>query len=187
MSKALGAVNCQVDPSRLAQPISGRAIRADAYAHRQMIHPLVYRDLITHVVFLGAPSTGKSHLLREEERLTQANRFLFTDTNALTTCLFAQYYHGAAEPRLAQLAAEAVTRYDLVFLCGAEIPYDDSWDRSGDVWRQVFQRQTEADLIQRRVPYLPLSGSLSERIARVEDLLGHYRKYRSVGELITGR
>lgn len=103
------------------------------------------------------------------------------------SCLFAQYYHGAAEPRLAQLAGAAVTRYDLVFLCGAEVPYDDTWDRSGDVWRQIFQRQTEADLIRRRVPYLPLSGSLSQRIAWVEDVLGHYRKYRSLGELITGR
>jgi HTH-type transcriptional repressor of NAD biosynthesis genes len=36
------------------------AIRNDPYAHRHLIDPLVYRDLIARVAFLGAMSTGKT-------------------------------------------------------------------------------------------------------------------------------
>lgn len=44
------------------------------------------------------------HLEREEAHLAQANRYLFTDTNALTTYRFSLYYHGNATPYLAELA-----------------------------------------------------------------------------------
>ncbi|MFZ5814189.1 MAG: AAA family ATPase, partial [Bacillota bacterium] len=139
MSRALGAVDRQVDPDRRAVPVSGRAIREAPYAHRRFIHPMVYRDLITNVLFVGAPSTGKTtlartlaerfgtvwmpeygreyweahqvdrrltpeqlvaiaegHIEREERLLLEADRYLFTDTSAWTTYLFALYYHGSA-------------------------------------------------------------------------------------------
>jgi len=60
MSKALGAINRQVDDERSKYPISASLIRKDPFVFRKYIHPRVYRDLITNVVFLGAPSTGKS-------------------------------------------------------------------------------------------------------------------------------
>ncbi|MFM7615708.1 MAG: AAA family ATPase, partial [Synechococcales cyanobacterium] len=96
----------------------------------------MYQDLIINIVFLGAPSTGKTtiarrmateyetvwmpeygreywekhhvdcrlsleqlvdiaegHLERENQLLYQANQYLFTDTNAITTYLFALAYH----------------------------------------------------------------------------------------------
>ena len=131
MSLALGAVNRIVDRERKLRPISGTEIRKHPDAFREYLPPLVYRDLITNVVFLGAPSTGKTtiaarlaqeyatvwmpeygreyweehqvnrrlspeqlgeiaerHLEREERLLHQANRYLFTDTNAITTYIF---------------------------------------------------------------------------------------------------
>ena len=60
MSVALNAVNRFVDPSRKIMPISGSAIRKNPHEFKEFIHPLVYRDLITNIVFLGAPSSGKS-------------------------------------------------------------------------------------------------------------------------------
>src|SRR5258706_6692121 len=175
MSLALGAVNRVVDKTRNAVPISGSAIRANLYQYRAYLHPMVYRDLITHVVFLGAPSTGKTtiaermaqtfntvwmpeygreywethqverrltleqlveiaegHLEREEKLLGQADQYLFVDTNPITTHMFSKYYHGTAAPRLAELAQQAATRYDVIFVCDTDIPYDDTWDRSGD-------------------------------------------------------
>lgn len=135
MSIALGAVNRLVDPSRQTIPISGMETRENPFDCREFIHPLVYRDLITNIVFLGAPSTGKTtiaermameyktvwmaeygreyweknrierrlsleqlvqiaegHLEREENLLYQANQYLFTDTNAITTFMFSQVY-----------------------------------------------------------------------------------------------
>ena len=71
MSRALGAVDRRVDPARAAVPVSGTLIRADPYAWRAFVHPLVYRDLVTNVVLLGAPSTGKTTLAA---RLAEAHR-----------------------------------------------------------------------------------------------------------------
>lgn len=227
MSRALGAVNRQGDPGRSAEPISATAIRNGPYEHRQWLHPLVYRDLITRVAFVGAPSTGKTtiaarlaagygtswmpeygreywethqvdrrltmdqlveiaegHLDREEQLIGEAREYLFIDTNALTTYMFSLYYHGRAAPRLIELAQQATSRYDLVFLCGDEIPYADTWDRSGDVFRHAFQRQIMADLLQRRIPYIPLKGTVAERVATVQQVLQRYRKYQSLGELV---
>lgn len=222
MSIALGAINRIVDPHRKAIPISGIQIRENPFTWREYIEPLVYRDLITNVVFLGAPSTGKTsiaermakeyetqwmpeygreyweknqvnrklsaeqlieiaegHLEREENLLFQANKYLFTDTNALTTLMFSQYYHGFALPKLIELANQAVSRYDLVFLCDTDIPYDNTWDRSGDANRIVFQKQIIGDLLVRKIPFLLLNGNIETRVKIVRMVLSRYKKYKS--------
>ncbi|MBB6050035.1 AAA family ATPase [Armatimonas rosea] len=215
MSQALGALNCLVDPARNTVPISGTAIRESPFLHRERLSPLVYRDLITHVVLLGAPSTGKTtlaealaqrfqttwmpeygreyweqhqserrlsleqlvelaegHWEREERKLQEANGYLFTDTNALTTYQFSLYYHGTVHPQLVEYASRCNDRYDLVLVCDTDIPYDDTWDRSGETNRQEFQEQILADLEARSIAYTLLQGSLEQRIATVEQVLG---------------
>jgi len=197
-------VNRLVDPNRSRLPVTGTLLRENPYDYRQFIHPKVYRDLITNVVFLGAPSTGKTtiaqtlaqefgtvwmpeygreywethqvdrrltleqlteiaegHLEREDALLCEANRYLFTDTNAQTTYIFSLYYHGQAAERLIDYANAASARYDLVFLCDLDIPYDDTWDRSGEGNRKVFQQQIMGDLAERKVPYFVLRDRLT--------------------------
>jgi len=214
VSAALGAINRQVDEPRQIVPISGTQIRQNPFAYRHYMHPRVYRDLITNVVFLGAPSTGKTtltermakeystvwmpeygreywekhqierrlsldqlveiaqgHLQGEENLLQEANRYLFTDTNAITTYMFSLYYHGTAHETLRALAKAAERRYDIVFLCDIDIPYDDTWDRSGEANRSVFQNQIAADLIARKVAYYVVTGSLGQRVDYVKDIL----------------
>lgn len=220
MSKALGAVNRVVDPGRETFPVSGTEVRENPFAFREYLHPQVYRDLVTNVVFLGAPSTGKTtvserlaeeygtvwmpeygreywerhqvghrlspeglteiaeeHLRREEVLLFEADRYLFTDTNALTTYIYALYYHGWATPRLEQLAGEAASRYDLVFVCGTDIPYDDTSDRSGEANRSVYQKRILGDLASRKIPYLTLRGVVGERVGFVRSVLDRHVKY----------
>lgn len=220
VSRALGAVNRLVDPDRSRLPISGTVLRYAPYDYRQFIHPRVYRDLVTNVVFLGAPSSGKStlaermaqefgtvwmpeygreywethhvdrrltleqlteiaegHLEREEAKLYEAKQYLFTDTNAQTTYIFSLYYHGRAHQRLVDYARTASCRYDLVFLCDIDIPYDNTWDRSGEGNRWLFHQQIMADLAERRIPYFLVQGSLETRIAFVKNVLARFRKY----------
>ena len=62
VSRALGAVNVQVDPNRERVPITGTSLRQDPFAHRRYVTPVVYRDLVRWIVLLGAESTGKSTL-----------------------------------------------------------------------------------------------------------------------------
>lgn len=226
MSVALGAINRLVNPSRDIVPISGMKIRENPYLYRESISPIVYQDLITNVVFLGAPSTGKTtiaskmadeyqtvwmpeygreywenhqvnrklsleqlveiaegHLEHENKCLYQANQYLFTDTNAITTFMFSMYYHQSIHNRLAELASSAQSRYDLVFLCDVDVPYDDTWDRSGDVNRKTFQKQIIRDLLARKVPFMVLSGDVETRVAKVKKVLGKFQKYQSVAEI----
>ncbi|OUS69073.1 cytidyltransferase [Paenibacillus sp. MY03] len=214
MSVALNAVNRQVDLQRLTVPVSGTAVRNAPYENRHYLNPIVYRDLVTKVVFLGAPSTGKTtlaesmarhyrtawmpeygreyweqnqidrrltleqleeiatgHLEREEKQLQEARDVLFVDTNAITTYMFSLYYHGETTQGLARLAREAETRYGLVFLCDADIPYDDTWDRSGEVQREEFQLAIVNDLRERGVPFQILRGTLREREEQVAEAL----------------
>jgi NadR type nicotinamide-nucleotide adenylyltransferase len=222
MSKALGAVNRIIDKKSNKINISSSLIRKDTFKYKEYTHPLVYKDLITNVVFLGAPSTGKStiaekladqfntiwmpeygreyweknhikrrltlnqlveiaetHIKIENEKILQANKYIFTDTNALTTYMFSLYYHGKAKPKLIKLANQSVTRYDLIFVCGNEIPYDNTWDRSGELNRLVFQKQIIAELNTNKIPYFLLEGTIQERINYVKKILKKYNKYEN--------
>jgi NadR type nicotinamide-nucleotide adenylyltransferase len=223
MSIALGAINRLVNPSRNIIPVSGEKIRQNPFLYREYISPIVYQDLITNIVFLGAPSTGKTtiaskmadeyktvwmpeygreywesnqinrrlsleqlveiaegHLERENKLLYQANQYIFVDTNAITTFMFSMSYHQSALDRLAELANLAQSRYDIFFLCDTDIPYDDTWDRSGDVNRKIFQKQIIGDLIARKIPFIVLSGDLETRIEKVKKVLGKFQKYPSL-------
>jgi len=207
VSTALGAADRRIDPERRRVPVSGTAIRRDPYAHRRFLDPIVYRDLVTKVVLLGAPSTGKTtlarelaarydtvwvpeygreyweahqrdrrltleqlveiaegHREREDARVLEASSFCFIDTDATTTLVFSLDYHGEVHPRLEQLASCTRTRYDVFFLCGDDIPYDDTWDRSGEVQRERFQARTIVELERRGIPYVKLEGSLERRL-----------------------
>lgn len=51
-----------LDIARAAVPISGTAIRADPYAQRRYLDPLVYASLVKRVCIIGAESSGKTSL-----------------------------------------------------------------------------------------------------------------------------
>ncbi len=214
MSTALNAINRQVDVSRRIIPISATKIRENPFQYKEFVHPKVYKDLITKVVLLGAPSTGKTtlaeklalhfntqwmpeygreywekhqinnrltledllkiaqiHVEKEDALLLQSNQFLFSDTNAITTYLFSLDYHGNALPALKTLAKVAESRHDIIFLCDTDIPYEDTWDRSGDVKRKEFQQKIIEDLIARNLKYYTLTGSIDDRIQQVSKVL----------------
>lgn len=122
---------------------------------------------------------AKGHLLGEEEAVKNANKYLFVDTNAVTTYMYCMDYHGQVTPYLERLALENHQRYDLWFLCDDDIPFDDTWERSGVQKRSVFQKQIVADLNDRKIPFIRLSGSLHERIEHVERILLGFRKYNN--------
>lgn len=120
---------------------------------------------------------AETHLERETKKLNKANEFLFTDTNAITTLLFSYRYHDTAKPRLEELAKQCSFRYDIVFLCETDIPYEDEWSREGKGWRERMQKQTKAYLDRYNIPYITLTGSLDERVETVTDVLQNTEKY----------
>jgi HTH-type transcriptional regulator, transcriptional repressor of NAD biosynthesis genes len=206
ISLSLNAINRKVDDNRTQIPISGTFIRKNPYEHRKFLDPFVYKDLVRKILFLGAPSTGKStitefmanefnttwmpeygreyweshnierrltleqlleiavgHIEREDKLILEANRFLFVDTSAITTYLFSLYYHKSALPKLKDLAIQSISRYDMVFLCDTDIPYDDTEDRSGEGNREYFQRETIEFLEASQIHYYKIQGSILNR------------------------
>lgn len=123
------------------------------------------------------------HLRREDALVLQARNYLFCDTCAITTYAYAKDYHGNAGPVLTHHAEQAEKRYDLFFLCDLDIPYADTWDRSGDQKRQWFQQLITADLAERRVSYFRVSGSVEQRVAQVCCVLQAYRKFGNLLDL----
>lgn len=119
----------------------------------------------------------KGHIERENREIINADKYFFVDTNAITTYMFSLDYHGKAPEYLKQTALENYKRYDLFFLCEDDIPYDDTWDRSGDQKRHVFHKQIIADLKERRIPYISLKGTLAERIEKVDKVLSEFNMY----------
>lgn len=166
--------------------------------------------MIKRIVFLGAPSTGKTTLsealannlntlsvaeygreywlkhqinrrltpeqllhiaqtqnMLEDQAAQKVNRYLFCDTNAFTTWHFALHYHKTALPELNHLAKQCWQRYDLVVLCEDDIPYDNTWERSGDVNRHEFQQFNRDYLAQHQIPHIVVTGDLNKRINTV--------------------
>ncbi len=112
-----------------------------------------------------------THRERELIAAHEADRYFFIDTNALTTKIFSQYYHGDSLHQLQELSNDTKERYDLVILCGDDIPYDDTADRSGEANRSDFQIATIQMLDEMGINYHEVTGSIQDRISEVSRIL----------------
>jgi len=218
VSKALSATWRKVDRTEIN--LTATQIRKNPFIYKKHLNPFVYKDYVLNIVFLGAPSTGKTtlcealakkfntkwmpeygreyweknqverrlselqlleiakgHLEIEERYIYESEKFLFTDTNAITTYMFSKYYHNTVSQELSKLAKIAENKSSSIFLCDTDIPYDDTWDRSGNVNRIWFQKKIEDDLKLRRLSYTKISGSLSSRVRKVSKIITETDKY----------
>ena len=111
------------------------------------------------------------HLEREDKLLQEAKKYLFVDTNAITTEMFSRFYHGYALPKLEQMSKGAEKKYDVYFVCETDIPYEEDGTRSGEKHRKIFQQQIKDDLVRRGIEYVLLKGALKERANKVKKVL----------------
>lgn len=208
----LGIAHESVGDERFFDNLSGTMIRADVYAHRAMVPPVVYAHFVEKVVLLGAESTGKStlaarlaevfqtehlqeygreyyeqrggeldlddyviiareHRRREDEAAMRSSRYLFVDTNALTTMFFSHYYNRSSLPELRDLADECAVRYRHVIVCDDDIPFEQDGWRDNEAWRARMQGMVLHDLAVRRIPFHVVRGSLDERVGQVRSIL----------------
>ena len=108
----------------------------------------------------------------EDAALARARRFLFCDTNAITTQQYAFFFWGACPPRVQALAAECATRYARTLVCTPDFGLvQDGWRVSPEVQRYQ-DGAIRNDLTIRGIPYDVVSGSVEARVAQVLALLG---------------
>lgn len=127
---------------------------------RQVEHRLSMEDL---EVIAGEQSA------LENRAALGARTFLAADTCPLTTLAYARYYHGRASEALVR----AVDGYRALprsfWLCGDEIPFEDTPDRSGPASRQALQRLNVEELEARGIPYREVRGPVDLRVKTILD------------------
>jgi nicotinamide riboside kinase len=114
------------------------------------------------------------HRAAEDEAMAQARRWLFVDTNALTTLLLGIEFRQVGESPPADLlrcADECRERYAHTFVCADDIPYEEQAVRENEAWRGRIQQLVLRDLAARGIPYTVVRGSVEERAWQVRRVL----------------
>jgi nicotinamide riboside kinase len=114
------------------------------------------------------------HRAAEDAAMAQARRWLFVDTNALTTLLLGIEFHQVGDPPPAELlrcADDCRTRYAHTFVCADDIPYEEQDVRENEAWRGRIQQLVLKDLDARRIPFTVLRGSVEDRARQVGRVL----------------
>ena len=156
---------------------TGKSTLAATMAHElDTVHVAEYgRDLYEDkqgVLDLGDYVTiARVHRDREDVAVLDANRWLFVDTNAVTTMFFSHYYGRGSLPELRIMAEQCRDRYQHVVVCDDDIPFEQDGWRDNIVWRGRMQGMVLHDLDVRRIPYTVVSGPLDERVAQVKAIL----------------
>ena len=109
----------------------------------------------------------------ENQALQQADRFLFCDTNLLSTEVYAKaYFDGWCDTRL--LEANKVNHYDIYFLTDIDVPFEEDLLRDRPHQRQEMLAAFENALNEYKITYVILKGSHEARILQVTDYLKQY-------------
>ena len=114
------------------------------------------------------------HRAAEDEAMAQARRWLFVDTNALTTLLLGIKFHQVGDPPPAELLRcvnDCRARYAHTFVCADDIPYEEQDVRENEAWRGRIQQLVLQDLDARGIPYTIVHGSVEERARQVQSVL----------------
>jgi NadR type nicotinamide-nucleotide adenylyltransferase len=112
------------------------------------------------------------HIARRQRDLedvarAQARRWLFVDTNAITTMHFGFVYGRACSAELERLAADCADRYAYTFVCDDDIPFEQDGWRDNEAWRSRAQGMLLLDLRLRGIRHQVVCGALEERAASV--------------------
>ncbi len=104
---------------------------------------------------------GHAHHARIQEKVREANRLLFCDTDAITTQIYSKHYLGVIPEVLYHL--EQQTLYDLYFLLEVDVPWvADGLRDLGDRREEMSQLFRQA-LIDRNIPYVVVNGDFEQR------------------------
>ncbi|HAK92480.1 nicotinamide riboside kinase [Massilia sp. UYP32] len=128
---------------------------------------------------------AERHRDAEDEAVRQASgRWVFVDTNALTTLLLGLCFGQVTEPAppaLLRYADDCRTRYLHHFVCADDIPYEEEPGvRENAAWRTHIQTLVLEDLDRRGIAYTVLTGTLEARAAKVMEVLSRIEQDRQL-------
>jgi nicotinamide riboside kinase len=115
----------------------------------------------------------------ENEKLATANDFLFCDTNLMLTKVYSEIYYDFCDPLLHQAAIEH--KYDLYFLTDIDVPWEKDDLRDDPLKRDSFFPIFKQVLIDRKIPYIALSGNKETRLEKAIHCIESLVKAKNMG------
>ena len=106
---------------------------------------------------------GWGQLATEQKGAKIANKFLFCDTDSITTTIYSRHYFGKCPRFIRQLANQP--RFDLYLFTDIDLVWKKDELRDLGHRRQEFKKRFENELIKRNQKYVMISGSGQERLA----------------------
>jgi HTH-type transcriptional repressor of NAD biosynthesis genes len=154
---------------------TGKSVMAKKMAEQyQTVYvPEVARELITSNEFSERDiiAIGYAQIQRIREKLVKANKFLFCDTDTITTAIYSSHYLHTIPPILHALEKEIA--YDLYFLFDIDVPWiqDEIRDLGSAGERKEMYTIFKNELEKRGIPYIRVAGNWSERERIVTEAL----------------
>lgn len=144
---------------------TGKSTMAKHFAKRYQTEfvPEVARELITSNDFSvdDIIRIGKAQTERVKEKVKTANRFLFCDTDLITTEIYSQKYLKVIPEILIELEKEI--HYDLYFLFDIDVPWVADGLRDLNNQREAMKKIFEEELVRRNIQFVRVSGTWEER------------------------
>ena len=114
---------------------------------------------------------GRGQLRREDEGAARARRFVFHDTNLLSSIIYARHYFATEIEWLNE--AFFARDYALYFLCLPDFPWSpDPGQREGAGVRETLQGTFRRSLERLELPFVTVSGSPEARLHTAARILG---------------
>jgi HTH-type transcriptional regulator, transcriptional repressor of NAD biosynthesis genes len=127
--------------------------------------PEVARELITSNDFNREDiiMIGRAQTERIFQKARKANKFLFCDTDLITTQIYSRQYLKVVPPVLYEL--EKMVAYDQYFLFDIDVPWvsDGLRDLGDSKKRKEMFEIFKDELARRNIPYIPVEGEWRER------------------------
>jgi len=119
---------------------------------------------------------GNAHEERINKQLLTANRFLFCDTDVITTKIYSDHYLGVVPEELNDM--ELRTTYALYFLLDTDVPWVSDGLRDLGDRREEMMLRFKLELEGRGIPYILVCGNFDARermmVKAIDELLSHY-------------
>lgn len=110
-------------------------------------------DDLTHI--------AKGQLALEDTLATNANQFLFCDTNLVVIKIWSEFKYGSCDPEILTLMNNR--KYDLHLLTDVDLPWEDDPLREHPDKRHELFDLYEAELRNSKIPFIKIRGDYAVR------------------------
>ena len=152
---------------------TGKSVMAQHLAalYRTEWVPEVAREFVSSNVFTVEDiiKIGHAHVARIKEKTKTANKFLFCDTDIITTQIYCNHYLHTVPPVLFEL--EKQVRYDAYFLFDVDVPWIADGMRDLGHQREKMLETFKRQLDVRGIPYFWVRGNWEQRLKTIQQAL----------------